>query len=96
MTSSYPETLDQIVAAFRSFSVLAMHVTAADYDKALACVNRAESFGAFVDPTAYRQALADRRLERQRRLLDLFSKTTRELRELFPEGWPEAVERMQA
>jgi hypothetical protein len=81
-------TLDAMVAAFRSFAILATCIAPADVEHARETVNRADSFGAFVDPTAYHRALGDGRLIRQRRVVDLFAKTTAELRELFPEGWP--------
>lgn len=85
---THEDTLQAMVNAFRAFAILASCIKSDDVAAARETVGRAESFGAFVDPTAYQQALADGRLARQRRVVDLFDKTTNELRQLFPEGWP--------
>ena len=85
---TYADTLDLIQTAFRPFVLIAAAIPEADVEAARAAVNKADAFGSIVDPTAYRTAIADHRLERQRRLIDLFDKTTRELKLLFPENWP--------
>jgi len=90
---TYADTLDLMQTAFRPFVMIAAAIPDADVKAAREAVNKADAFGSIVDPTAYRTALADRRLERQRRLIDLFDKTTQELKLLFPENWPELTEK---
>lgn len=53
-------------------------------DDIAAALNMAESFGHIVDPTKYRDALYDGRLDRQRRLIKLFEHIRAEVRALYP------------
>lgn len=80
-------TLEAMTGAFRMFAMLASTVTPADVAEAKTTVQRASTFGGFVDPTAYMRALHDGRLDRQEALVALFDKTCRGLDELFPKGW---------
>ena len=85
MLNTYEEVLDAVQTAFRQFAICSGSGLEDAATKALNTVNRADAFGAILDPTMYRAALSDRRLERQRRLLELFLHTKRELAALFPE-----------
>lgn len=83
---TYDNTLDWMQQAFRAFAAVAIVIRDEDVQQARKAVNAADVFGSFLDPTRYQQAQHDRRLERQRRLIDLFDHTTREWRLL--EDWP--------
>lgn len=53
--------------------------------KMLRTVQSADSVGAIVDPTAYRNALASGTLDRQKQVLDLYLRFKVELHKLFPD-----------
>lgn len=81
-------TLERMKDAFTPFAILAQAVSDEDVARAKETVARAQSLGPLVNPTRYREALGDGRLERQQALIQLFDETRTKLRALFPEGWP--------
>lgn len=90
MTETYchEQTMEDILLAFRQFAVIAAHIDDGAVETARTTVATAESIGFVIDPTKYRDALQNGSLERQRRIVALYQKTKKELREVFPEGWP--------
>lgn len=81
--------VEQMVAAFRLFALMAKSIPDVDVDRALEVISQAESIGHIIDPTKYRDALYSGSLRRQRAVVELFKKTKARLREIFPEGWEE-------
>lgn len=77
-------TMEHMLTALRHFLLLASVVPQAHVTRAAEVVSMAESVGAILDPTAYRRALYSGSLERQQRIVALFTRTKAELLQIFP------------
>jgi hypothetical protein len=68
----YRALMERITNACRVFNACSMSITDEDLAAAAHTVELADAVGYVVDPTAYRTALYDGRLERQRALIKAF------------------------
>jgi hypothetical protein len=84
-THDHARTMRDLEAAFGMLGQLLLRVSDAELEVSLEAVSQADAIGFVIDPTAYRQALGDRRLDRQRKLLQLARTTLREMTELWPD-----------
>jgi hypothetical protein len=85
MSYDHRATVDDMVAAFRTFVLLASVVSERDGQQAAETVAKAQAIGFMIDPTAYRDALFSGSLDRQEQLIRLFNRTRAELAKLFPD-----------
>lgn len=81
----YAQIFEDIQHSFRAFVLSAATVSDEEIDKALRTVEHADSVGAILDPTAYRNALETGTLNRQRKTLLLFRRTLKDVAELWPD-----------
>ncbi len=86
--SDFDETMNAMQLACQQFALIAAHVEDVDVEKVRKTVAMADAAGFVVDPTRYHAALNSGSLDRQKHLVDLFTKTKAELKKLFPQGWP--------
>ena len=80
----YRELMETLQAAARTWSLMLCGVTDDDLTVAAETVERADSFGAILDPTKYRERLQDGGLDRQRKLIASARAFRKALRETFP------------
>ncbi len=87
MTSTeYTQLLGDLLAANRMvWTIYLLPHTDAELEQARRICEQADAVGFIVDPTRYRDAMYDGRLEHQRRLLKLAQHIRSELRALYPE-----------
>jgi len=65
----YRENMATLESAARNWTFLSVSVSDGDLAVMAETVERADSFGAILDPTMYRKRLADGGLDRQRKLI---------------------------
>ena len=70
--AEYRALMDDVAATCRSFLALSATIADEDIDAAIRTVEQAEAVGFVVDPTAFRDRLADGGLLKQRQLLRAF------------------------
>ncbi len=66
----FRQNFDHLIMTTRSFLAFSAAVSNDELKEMLAGISMADSVGYILDPTAYRTALADGRLERQRALIE--------------------------
>jgi len=79
----HEQTMSRLQDVFRSFLLMSADITDAELSDAQDAVSTADSIGWVIDPTRYREALAEGSLERQRELLSLFVDARSRLKKLY-------------
>lgn len=82
---TYEEVLHDLEDAARTYAMLTMPLKPSLLEKALCTVESAEAVGWVTDPTKYRDAIQDGRLDRQRALLKSAIAFRKALAGIFPD-----------
>jgi hypothetical protein len=80
----FASVMERVAMAARSFTAMSLAVTDAEVQQAIRTSEMASAVGFVVDPTAYRTALWDGRLEKQVQLLKGFLAFRAVLRSIDP------------
>lgn len=83
-TADYRANLEALQDGLQMFWLATASISDEDLTAMRDTLSMGHTLGPLLDPTAYRTALGDNRLDKQERLVRLLQHVRREVREIFP------------